>query len=219
MTSTRLTRSTSELTKTGGALDLGPDRTRLVARMLHLLAEGKPLAPARVDAAVAELGIDPDLARQLLDAWTERDDDSNIVGLGVTLNKTPHQMTIRAAQVYAWCAIDTLILAIILDQPIAVTSQAPRTGHTVHLQARPDEVGDIDPESAVITWPARSGDQVDLDSTQGIWSTFCHHSFFFPSRDQAERWAASRDDIEVLTLPEGFTVAQEIAKAWLRYCH
>jgi hypothetical protein len=217
MTSIRLARSTDELARAGGALDLGPDRTRLVARMFHLLAGGRPVSAKQVDATIAELGIDLDVARQLLDAWTEQDTDGNIVGLGVTLNRTPHRMTIGTAQTYAWCAIDTLILSIILEQPIAVVSEAPGTGESVRLQARPDGIGDLDPADAVITWPARDGDHVDVESTQGIWTTFCHHSFLFPTRDQAEAWAAGRDDIEILTLPEGFEVARQLAGAWLRY--
>ncbi|MGH3647150.1 MAG: organomercurial lyase [Micromonosporaceae bacterium] len=219
MTSTRLTRSTSELTEAGGALDLGPDRTRLATRIFRLLAEGRPITAARADRTIAELGVDPDQARQLLEAWTERNEAGDVVGLGVSLNETPHQMTIGDAHVYAWCAMDTMILAIILNQPITVASAAPGTGHPVRLTAHPDGATDPGPAGAVITWPARRAEQVDLDSTSGIWATFCHHSFFFPSREQAQQWATGHDDIEILSLDEGFAVARDIAAAWLRYDH
>jgi alkylmercury lyase len=217
MTGTRLTRSTRKLTEAGGALDLGPDRTRLATRIFQLLAEGHPVTRARADQTVAELGIDPDQARQLLDSWTERNDAGDIVGLGVTLNPTPHQMTIAGTRTWAWCALDTMILAIILDRPIDVASTAPGAGEVVRLQARPGGVGAIHPADAAITWPARRANQVDLGSTSGIWATFCHHSSFFGSHDAAEQWAAGRDDIEILTPAEGFTVAREMANAWLRY--
>ncbi len=217
MTNTRLTGSTSELSATGGALDLGRDRTRLMTRTFQLLAEGRPVTRARTDQAIAELGIDPDQARQALDAWTDRNDAGDIVGLGVTLNPTPHRMTIGDTQVYAWCALDTLILAIILDRPIRVASQAPGAEQVVRLTARPDGVRDFEPAGAVVTWPARRADQVDIGSTSGIWATFCHHSFFFPSREQAARWAANREDIEILSLDEGFALAREMAAVWLRY--
>ncbi|MGH3712816.1 MAG: organomercurial lyase [Micromonosporaceae bacterium] len=212
-----LARSTRELTEAGGALDLGPDRTRLATRIFHLLTEGHPVNPARVDQTIAELGIDPDQARQLLDSWTERNDAGDIVGLGVTLNATPHQMTVGDTVTWAWCALDTMILAIILDRPIDVASTAPGGTEVVRLQARPDGVGAIHPTGAVITWPARRANQVDLGSTSGIWATFCHHSFFFGSRDAAGQWAAGHEDIEILTPADGYTVAREIAGAWLRY--
>ncbi|MGH3947913.1 MAG: hypothetical protein ACRDSE_02140 [Pseudonocardiaceae bacterium] len=70
----------ADLTKPGGALDLGADAARLITRMLRLLAQGAPLTRDRVDAAVAELGIDTDVAEQTLRAWTERDADGVIRG-------------------------------------------------------------------------------------------------------------------------------------------
>lgn len=219
MTSTRLARSTTELTEAGGAFDLGPDRTRLVARIFRLLAEGRPLSPSRIDATVTELGVDPDVAHELLQALPERNEAGEIMGLVITLNPTPHQMTLGDTDAYAWCALDTMMLSIILDRDIAVASEPPGSGQLVRLTAQPTGVTDIDPADAVITWPAPLAAQVDLGSTSGIWATFCHHSFFFASRTEAEQWATDRDDIEILTLDEGFSLARDIAEAWLRYDH
>jgi alkylmercury lyase len=69
----------------------------------------------------------------------------------------------------------------------------------------------------VITWPRRDATEVHLDTASAIWGTFCHHSYLFPSRTAAQQWATTRDDIEILTLDEGFRVAQTIAGALLRY--
>lgn len=219
MRTERLTRSTTELTEAGGALDLGPDRTRLITRIFHLLAEGRPITRTRLDQTIDELGVAREQADQVLDAWTERNETGDIVGLGVTLNKTAHRITIGDVQAYTWCALDTMILPIILDRPIDVSSRAPGSGEIVRLTARPDGVTGIDPAGAVITWPARRAGQVDISSTSGIWATFCHHSFFFGSREQAEQWAAARDDIEILPMDEGFALAAELAEVWLRYGH
>ena len=218
MTGIDAMRQITELTKAGGALDLGPDGSRLLLHMLRLLAQGKPITRATAEQAAADRGIDPTTARQLLDAWTERSDNGDILGLGITYNPTPHQMTTGGNRMWAWCALDTLIFAVALDQPIAVDSTAPGTGQTVHLRVSPDGITDVRPDSAVVTWPARDSDQVDISSTTAIWGTFCHHSFFFPTRTDAERWAAGREDIELLTLDEGLAIARELAAAvFLRY--
>lgn len=214
---TRLDRTTAELTKPGGALDLGADKTRLLNRIFQLLAQGGPISRGDVHNAAAELGIDLATADELVDSWAERDDAGDVVGLGVTYNPTPHRMTVDGADMWAWCAIDTLIFAILLDKEITVESDAPRRHGTTHVRVGPAGVLHVEPANAVITWPTRERNQVDLSSTSAIWGTFCHHSFLFPSREDAERWAAGRDDIEILTLDEGFAIAQALAGAWSRY--
>lgn len=214
---TALIASLEDLTRPGGALDLGPSRARLMVRMLRLLAEGKPLGGHQVDAAITDLGIPPDEAHAQLDAWTERTDDGDIVGLGFTYNPTPHRVTVGDANMWAWCAMDTLIFAIVLDRPLLVESTPPRTGEVVRLQASPAGVSGLQPTNAVITWPRRESGQVDISTTSSIWGSFCHHSFLFPTRETAKRWAADRDDIEILSLDDGFEVAQAVASALLRY--
>lgn len=184
---------------------------------MHLLATGQPVTLTQVSEVTVALGIDSQAAAELLDAWTERNEHGDVVGLGLTLNRTSHQMTIGDTRVYAWCAMDTLIFPMVLDRPIIVASTAPDSGDIVRLRALPGAVADIHPSDAVVTWPVRTAQQVDLGSTGGIWASFCHHSFFFPYRAQAEQWAADRDNIEVLSLPDGLTVAQQLAAAWLRY--
>lgn len=129
---TRSNETTAELLKQGGAFDLGPDKTLLWNRIYRLLAQGRPVSRAR-------------------------------------------------------------------------------------LQAGPDGVAQAEPADAVITFPLRDSDQVDVGSTTAILGTWCLHSFFFPTREQAERWADGRDDVEILTLDEGFARAREFAGAWLRY--
>jgi hypothetical protein len=45
-----------------------------------LLARGAPVTRRDADRALAELGIDHHTARHYLDAWTERNDNGDIVG-------------------------------------------------------------------------------------------------------------------------------------------
>jgi hypothetical protein len=81
----------------------------------------------------------------------------------------------------------------------------------------PDGIDEIYPGEAVTSWRAVTADQVDLSSVAAIWGTFCHHSFLFPTRAEAEQWATDRDDIEILTPAEGFDNARHLATALLRH--
>jgi len=218
MTSTHALQSVEELTKPGGALDLGRDPARLLVHVIRLLAQrGGPLPGQEVDRELVELGLDHQTARQFLEQWTERNDDGDVVGLGVTYNPTPHRMIVGDARMWAWCAMDTLIFAIVLDQRVAVESTSPAPGETVRLRVDPHGTLQTEPADAVVTFPARTNDQVDISSTTAIWGTFCHHSFFFGSRANAEQWAAGRTDIEILSIGEGFEIAEQLAAGFLRY--
>jgi alkylmercury lyase len=124
MTNTRVTQSTSELTKPGGPLDLGPAAWLLV-QTLRLLAHGQPVTADQAKHLVAELGIDPEQAHEFLSAWTETSPSGDIVGLGLTLNPTPHRFTVDGIQLWTWCAGDTLIFPILLNRPAIVESRSP----------------------------------------------------------------------------------------------
>jgi alkylmercury lyase len=218
VTSTNTSKDVAELSRPGGALDLGHDRARVITRMLRLLAQaGKPVTRDQALEAVAELGVDCATADALLDGWTERNDTGEIAGLGITYNPTPHGLTIDGVPMWAWCGVDTLIFVHILDKPTAIESTAPGSGEVVRLHATPSGITEVDPTGAVATQRVPGRDQVDLSTKNAIWSTFCHHNFFFPNRDQAQRRAAGRDDIAILSMPEAFAAARDMAGALLRY--
>lgn len=218
MTSTHTAKDVAELSRPGGALDLGHDQARMVIRMLRLLAEeGHAVTRNHGLREITELGIDRATADALLDAWTERDDNGDIVGLGLTYNPTAHEMTIDGVRVWAWCGIDTLIFIHILDKSAAISSVAPGSGDVVTLHAGPAGITDLNPVGAVATQRVPGRDQIDFSSTTAIWGTFCHHNFFFPNRAQAEQWAADRDDIAILSMPDAFAAARDMAGALLRH--
>lgn len=218
MTNTPATQAVDDLSRPGGALDLGHDKARIAIRMIRLLAEaGRPVTRDHALAETTALGIERATADAVLDAWTERNDDGEIAGLGVTYNLTAHEMTVDGVRMWAWCGMDTLIFAHILDKPTVIDSKAPGTGDLVRLHASPSGISKLDPVDAVATQRVPRQGEVDLSTMAGIWGTFCHHNFFFPNRAQAEQWAAGRDDIAILTMPHAFTVARDMANALLRY--
>jgi hypothetical protein len=60
-------------------------------------------------------------------------------------------------------------------------------------------------------------DDADMSSVEAIWGTFCHHLFFFASREEAERWAAGRHDIEILSVEEAYELVRLVSSRFLAY--
>jgi hypothetical protein len=81
----------------------------------------------------------------------------------------------------------------------------------------PDGVTRISPPGAAISVPVVEPYEVDISSVEAIWGTFCHRSFFFPSRDEAERWVGDNDKIAVASLDEGSESALDLAGRILAY--
>jgi alkylmercury lyase len=203
-----------DLLGAGGLPGFEGDRPQLLVRVLEHLAQAHPVTANDVSAMVADLELGPEEAREWLEPRTEHDAQHDIVGFGLTLNQTPHRFTTRAPGVFAWCALDTLIFAILLDQTAQVESTSPESGAVTRLVVRPDGIADVTPAEAVITLPVVD-DSADTSTVEAIWATFCHRSYFFPSRAEAERWANGNDGIEVASLDDGLTLARRLAAAFV----
>ncbi len=50
----------------------------------------------------------------------------------------------------------------------------------------------------------REPGDTDLSSVEAIWGTYCHHIHFFTSHEEAVRWRADREEIEILPLDEAY---------------
>lgn len=207
----------NDLTKEDGPLDLGPGRSRLFVRVIRALARGRPVSDAEIAGLIADLELTREDARAFLEQWTERDADGNVVGLGLTLNETPHRYTTNGTQLFAWCALDTLEFPRILDRAGHVESRSPLSGETITVEVTPDGVASARPADAVISVPVVEPHEVDTSSVQAIWGTFCHRSYFFPSRDEGERWAQDKEKIGIGSLDEGLDIADDFAARVLAY--
>jgi alkylmercury lyase len=217
MSSTRAAETMMNLMEAGGPLDLGPDRSRLFVRLVRTLAQGQPIPSEQCDQIVAELAIAPDEAQRLLDEWSERDGDGNIVGMGLTLNETPHQISVDESDLWAWCAEDTLFFPLVLQQTATIASASPLSGEQTRVRVSPTRIEEVSPAGAVVSIPIVDPTEADMSSVDAIWNTFCHHSFFFPSRAEAQQWVAWREDIEILPVEEGFAIARQMAARLLAH--
>ncbi len=218
MSNIRATEMARKLTESGALLDYGPDRSRLLLQILRSLAKGRPVTGEQVDQIAADIGIARDEADQFLRQMSERDTDDNIVGvMGLSLNDHPHRFDVNGTRMRTWCAEDTLFLPAMLKQTATVESESPLTKEKIRLTVSPQRVEESNPAGAVVSIVVMDPDKADMSSAQAIWGTFCHHIFFFASREEAEQWAAGRDDIEILSLDEGFELGKQFWSKVLAY--
>ncbi|MBI4278994.1 MAG: hypothetical protein HY660_11100 [Armatimonadetes bacterium] len=97
-----------------------------------------------------------------------------------------------------------------LKQTATVESVSPLSKERVRLTVSPQRVEEVSPQGAVVSMVIVDPDRVELRSVEAIWMTFCHHIFFFASRAEAERWAAGKRDIEVLSVDEAHELGSRL---------
>jgi alkylmercury lyase len=221
MSNARATEAWRKYAKPGGLLDYGPELSRLLVRLQRELAQGRPVPKERVDKIVADMNIDREGAYRLLGEVAERDADNNVVGImGLSLNDTPHRFYVNGARMSTWCAGDALFLPPVLDRTASVESVSPVSREKVRLTVSPQGVEEVDPAGAVLSMVIVDPDDADMGSVEAIWGTFCHHHhhhLFFASREEAERWAAGRHDIEILSVEEAYELVRLVSSRFLAY--
>ena len=218
MSNARATETMRKLTETGGLLDYGPDLSRLLIRVMRELAQGRPIPKGQVDQIIGDLGIAREGAYRSLREWAERDADGNVFGvIGLSLNDTPHRFYVNGTRMSTWCAGDALFVPAVLGRTATVESKSPVTGERVRLTLSPKGVEEVDPPGAVVSMVIVDPDDADMASVEAIWGTFCHHMFFFASHEEAERWAAGRDDIEILSVEEAGELLRLVFSRFLAY--
>jgi alkylmercury lyase len=215
MSNARATEAMRKLTETGGLLDYRPDLSRLLVRLMRELAQGRPIPKGRVDGA---LGIAREGAYRSLKEWAERDADGNVFGvIGLSLNYTPHRFYVNGTRMSTWCAGDALFVPTVLGRTATVESKSPVSRERVRLTVSPKGVEGVDPPGAVVSIVIVDPDDADMASVEAIWGAFCQHIFFFASHEEAERWAAGRDDIQILSVEEAYELLQLLFSRFLAY--
>lgn len=231
MTNTAKKSVLEELAGLVRSVDMGSDASRLNLRITRLLAHGRPVTGDQVDAVIDELGIDKTQALENLTAYAERDDNGDIIGAapGITLRPTPHRITTDTAQVWAWCAGDTVILPMVLNQQARVEITSPKSKEIVRFTATPHGVLDVEPAGAVVSSPLlipganpTDGGRLALElsevtTVEQIWGAICNHGHAFGSLAEGQEFFAGRDHIMFLSLSEVFDLLRGFADTLLAH--
>lgn len=175
---------------------------RLIPDSIRLLAQGEPVSPAQIaDAAGVPLD-QAEAALRGIDA-IEGTAEGRVEGFGLTRRPTPHRFRIGDAELYTWCAMDTLIFAAFVDRPVQIESPDGATGEPLRLETDGQRIIAADPPSIAVSW------FFDAAAT-GFRASVCQFGHFFASRDSAAEWAAKYPQGGVLTLDEALHAARAL---------
>jgi alkylmercury lyase len=189
----------------------GPDpsltRQRLSVALYRLLAEGEPVAPAKLAESA---GVPLDEAMEALELWPNvfRDSEGRAIGFGgLALRPTAHRFEIDGRTLHAWCAWDTLFLPIVLGRAARVESRSVKSGTPIVLTVSPDGVEHASPPATVLTL-VHPG-----DFGRDLIKEFCHHVHFLASPEEGEQWALEHERGYVVSLAEGF----DLGRVWVEH--
>lgn len=100
------------------------------------------------------------------------------------------------------------MFAVLLGQTAQVTSPCAVTGHAVSVTVSPEGILAVNPPEAVVSVVAPPANDMD------IRQSFCVHVNFFESPDAAQSWSSQRKNATVLSLPEAFALARNMARSF-----
>jgi alkylmercury lyase len=195
-------RITAPIRATGGRAFL-----EIVPPTLDLLARGKPASPEEIASSSAK---SPEEVRAALDRFpsAEWDEQGRVVGLGLTLQLTPHRLELEGRTLFAWCALDALLFPALLGRPASIESPCRGTGELVHIEVTPSGIEAAEPPSAVLSIVAAR----DLANFRRV---SCNNTHFFSSPQTASRWLEKHPDATILPAEEAFRLGRLIAEGLL----
>jgi alkylmercury lyase len=192
-------RITAPMRATGGRAFL-----EIIPPTLDLLARSKPASPEEIAATSAK---SPEEVRAALDRFpsAEWDEQGRVVGLGLTLQLTPHRLELEGRTLFAWCALDSLLFPILLGRPASIESPCRGTGELVHIEVTSAGIEAVEPIPAVVSIVAAR----DLANLRRI---SCNNVHFFSSPEAASRWLEKHPEATILSVEDAYRLGRLIAE-------
>ncbi len=177
--------------------------TLLFDQLVRLLVQGRPVAP---ELLAHRLHWELEEVRSILQAHPELeyDEQGNLIGSGLTLVPTAHQLQVEQRTLFAWCAFDTLTYPVDLHLSAQVTSRCPVTGRSIRLKVTPEQVLDLDPGEAQVSLVV----DVAAGCCHNVRQDVCHYGHFFASREAAFLWQAAHQEVVILSVEEAYQVGK-----------
>ena len=180
------------------------DWLRLVVHDMRLLAaSGQPVTRQQLAAAIH---ASPDEIGTLLQPpAVELDAQGHLIGLGLSLSPTPHQLHLGKQRFCTWCARGALAIPAILGREGTVVSHCPATGKAIHVQVSPERLLDLEPSSTVVS-------AVIPEDEASARAAICNHGHFFASHQAASRWPPLHPGAVILPAEEAAELGRELAR-------
>ena len=182
---------------------------KVIHRLWHLLAQSA--TPISLDALAQALHTSRERVKAALEPEAEYDQFGNLLGWGLTLHPTIHQVVLEGHALYAWCAPDTLYHPVVLNRSAQVVSQCHMTGARIELLLTPDRLLHLSPASVVVSIVRDWSLYQRVKEAGGLRQEGCNKQFFFASGEVAAPWASEHPDFIVLPVEEAFLGLREIA--------
>jgi len=180
-------------------------------RLWQMLVESA--TPVSLDTLAQALHTSRERVQAVLERYpdAEYDQFGNLLGWGLTLHPTVHQVGLEGHSLYAWCAPDTLYDPLVLNIPAQIVSRCPLTGAKIEILLTPDRLESLAPEAAVVSIVGDGGMFTRLKEAGCIRQGGCNNQFFFASGEVAAPWVSEHPDFIVLPVEEAFEGLREIA--------
>ena len=142
------------------------------------------------------LGKSASESEEILSLHGEVNELNQIVGfLGISLIETNHKMIVDGITIYTWCAADTFIFPRYLDFTAQVESKDPISGEIVKLSVNGDYLEWTDPVPLYIS-------SMDMADSCDIRNSFCNHTHFFVSKENANLWLENNPEGKISLLED-----------------
>ena len=102
-------------------------------------------------------------------------------------------MIVDGITIYTWCAADTFIFPRYLDFTAQVESKDPISGEIVKLSVNGDYLEWTDPVPLYIS-------SMDMADSCDIRNSFCNHTHFFVSKENANLWLENNPEGKISLL-------------------
>lgn len=168
---------------------------KLTRPIVRLLAEGRPVS---IDRLAEVVGWPPARVAHVLHSspdaeWTTT---GLLSGLCVTLQPTPHRLTIDGRTLYVWCAFHALTIPAMLGTEAHLESSCRVTGARIGLDVSAAGFAIAEPRTAVVAVRTFAG-----NTLKGIAPT-CAHQALFRDVAVAARWADEHPDHHILPVQD-----------------
>ena len=97
---------------------------KVIHHLWHMLVESA--TPISLDALTQALHSSRERVKAVLEPEAEYDQFGNLLGWGLTLRPTVHQVVLEGHSLYAWCAPDTLYDPVVVNRSAQIVSQCQR---------------------------------------------------------------------------------------------
>ena len=137
----------------------------------------------------------------------ELDEEGRIVGCGLTLSPTDHQIVFSGRPLYTWCAFDTVLFPTLLGRRAEIRSHCYATNIPIRCSIGPDGPEELAPRRAVISLVMPE----PVAACSDVRGSFCRYVHFFASPTAAAAWRAAHEAADVVAVTGAYTIARRIA--------